>query len=104
MSIVECKYCERKHEKFRDKSLAYQKKFNMCGRGRENTFALVCKQKSGEFKWKKKETVNHVKETEDLQNSSDDEYCFIVLLKHSKEECINAVHEQPCKAKILATI
>ena len=95
--MVECKYRGRNHEKSRDKCLAFGKKCNKCGR--ENHFAAVCKR---ELKWKKKENVNRVKEAEDLQDSSDDEYCFMVSVGHAKEESVNAITKQPFKTKILA--
>ena len=51
---------------------------------------------------KKKENVNRVKEAEDLQDSSDDEYCFMVSVGHAKEESVNGITKQPFKKKILA--
>jgi hypothetical protein len=76
---VECKYCGRKHEKSRDKCTAFGKKCKKCGK--ENHFAAVCKQKFGEFARRKSEDIKYVKETKDPQNSSDDEYCFMVSTK-----------------------
>jgi hypothetical protein len=98
---VECKYCGRKHEKSRDKCTAFGKKCKKCGK--ENHFAAVCKQKFGEFARRKSEDIKYVKETKDPQNSSDDEYCFMVSTENSNES-VKQTAKQPFRKKIFATM
>jgi hypothetical protein len=97
---VKCKYCGRKHEKSRDKCTAFGKK---CKKKCGNHFAAICKQKSGEFARRKSEDIKYVKETKDPQNSSDDEYCFMVSTENSNES-VKQTAKQPFRKKIFATM
>ena len=99
--FVDCKYCGRKHERSRDKCVAFGKECTKCGKA--NHLAKVCRQENPSSKREKKERIHQVGNPAESQDSSEEEYCFMLSLEGS-EEHVNNVDSSPFKSKIFATM
>ena len=97
-SVVDCKFCGRKHERSRDKCPAFGKECTKCGKA--NHFSSLCKQRSVHPK-RKKERVHHVQNPKSSDDDDDNDYCFTISLENQEEEeIVNKVDSQPIKSKI----
>lgn len=99
--LVDCKYCGRKHERSRDKCVAFGKECTKCGKA--NHLAKVCRQENPSSKKEKKERIHQLGTPSESQDSSEGEYCFMLSLEGS-EEHVNNVDSSLFKSKIFATM
>ena len=99
--FVECKYCGRKHERSRDKCVAFVKECAKCGKA--NHLAKVCRQENPSPKKDRKERIHQLGTSPESQDSSDEEYCFILSLEGS-EDHVNNVDSSSFKSKIFTTM
>ena len=98
-SVVDCKFCGRKHERSRDKCPVFGKECTKCGKA--NHFSSLCKQRSVRPK-RKKEQVHHIQIPKSFDDDDDNDYCFTISLENQEEEIVNKVDNQPIKSKIFA--
>lgn len=99
--LVDCKYCGRKHERSRDKCVAFGKECTKCGKA--NHLAKVCRQENPSSKKEKKERIHQLGTPSESQDSSEGEHCFMLSLEGS-EEHVNNVDSSLFKSKIFATM
>lgn len=77
--IMDCKYCGWKHERSRDKYVAFGKECTKCGKA--NHLAKVCRQENPSSKKEKKECIYQVSTPPESQDSNEEEYCFMLSLE-----------------------
>ena len=84
---MDCNYCGRKHKRLCAKCVAFGKECTKCGKA--NHLAKVCRQENPSSKKKKKERFHQVGTPPESQDSSEEEYSFMISLESSDEHVNN---------------